>query len=33
MTAAITQAEEERRVWEMAGEKGITSLMEQLPAV
>jgi hypothetical protein len=29
----ISQAEEERRVWEMAGAKGITSLMAQLPAV
>jgi hypothetical protein len=33
MTAAITQAEEKRRVWEMAEAKGITSLMAQLPAV
>jgi hypothetical protein len=33
MTAAITQPEEERRVWDMAGAKGITSLMAQLPAV
>jgi hypothetical protein len=33
MKAAITQAGEKRKVWEMAGAKGITSLMAQLPAM
>jgi hypothetical protein len=31
LAAAITQAEEERSVWEMAGDKRIKFLMAQLP--
>jgi hypothetical protein len=33
MAMAVTQAEEERKVWELAGAKGISSLMAQLPGV
>jgi hypothetical protein len=33
MAMAVTQAEEERKVWELAGAKGTSSLMEQLPGV
>jgi hypothetical protein len=32
MAACLTQADEERRVWELAGAKGISFLMAQLPA-
>jgi hypothetical protein len=30
LAAALSQADEERSVWEMAGAKGISSLMAQL---
>jgi hypothetical protein len=30
LAAAIAQVEEERRVWELAGAKGTTSLMAQI---
>jgi hypothetical protein len=31
MVAAMTQAEEERKMWELVEERGITYLMTQLP--
>jgi hypothetical protein len=33
LVAALAQAEEETKVWELAGAKGISSLYAQLPGV
>jgi hypothetical protein len=32
MAAAMTQAEEERKVWELAGARGVSYLMAQSPS-